>query len=48
MLLYLALIDTEEEKRKFVSLYENYRQTMYYAAYQILKNTHAAEDAVRV
>lgn len=46
MLLYLALIDTEEEKRKFVSLYENYRQTMYYAAYQILKNTHAAEDAV--
>lgn len=46
MLLYLALIDTEEEKRKFVALYENYRQTMYFAAEQILHNSHTAEDAV--
>ena len=46
MLLYLALIDTAEEERKFVYLYENYRQTMYYAAYQILKNAYSAEDAV--
>lgn len=46
MLLYLALIDTEDEKRKFVFLYEKYRQTMYYAAEQILHQPHAAEDAV--
>lgn len=46
MLLYLSLIDTEEEKRKFIWLYENYRQTMYYAAYQILQNIHSSEDAV--
>lgn len=46
MFFYLTLIDTEEEKRKFVYLYENYKQTMYYTAYQILHNVHAAEDAV--
>lgn len=46
MLIYLALIEGEEEKRKFGRLYHNYMQTMYYIAYQILKNKYAAEDAV--
>ena len=46
MLIYLSLIDGEAEKRKFERLYENYRQTMYYIAYDILKNRAAAEDAV--
>ena len=46
MFFYLTLIETEEEKRTFVYLYENYKQTMYYTAYQILHNAHAAEDVV--
>lgn len=46
MLIYLALIETEEEKRKFERLYDGYKQTMYYAAYQILQDVHMSEDAV--
>ncbi|MEF9921453.1 MAG: sigma-70 family RNA polymerase sigma factor [Anaerovoracaceae bacterium] len=46
MLFYLAMIDTEEDKRKFERIYLAYKQTMYYAANRILKNTHTSEDAV--
>lgn len=46
MLFYLAMIETEEEKRKFERIYLSYKQTMFYAANRILKNTHTAEDAV--
>lgn len=46
MLIYLALIEGEADKRKFERLYANYRQTMYYIAYGILKNRAVAEDAV--
>lgn len=46
MLIYLALIEGEEDKRKFERLYMNYRQTMYYIAYDILKDRAASEDAV--
>ena len=46
MLIYLALIEGEADKRKFERLYMNYRQTMYYIAYGILKNRAVAEDAV--
>lgn len=46
MLIYLALIETEEDKRKFERLYIEYKQTMFYAAERILKDSHAAEDAV--
>lgn len=46
MLIYLALIETEEDKRKFERVYLSYKQTMFYAAKRILKNEHTAEDAV--
>lgn len=46
MLIYLSLIETEEEKSKFEHLYINYKNTMYYVAFQILKDTHSAEDVV--
>ena len=46
MLIYLALVETEEEKRKFERIYTEYRQTMYFTAYRILNNVHTAEDAV--
>ena len=46
MLGCFALIEGEEQKRKFERLYCSYEQTMYYAAYRILKQIPAAEDAV--
>mgnify|MGYP000901804198 FL=1 len=46
MLIYLNLIDTEEEKSKFEQIYNNYRQCMFYAAKSILKDDHLSEDAV--
>lgn len=46
MLIYLNLIETEEDKRKFERIYLAYKQTMFYAANRILKNHHSSEDAV--
>jgi len=46
VLLYLSLIDSEEDKSKFERLYLAYKQQMYYAANRILKDSHLAEDAV--
>jgi RNA polymerase sigma-70 factor (ECF subfamily) len=46
MLVYLTLIDSEEDRRKFERIYTDYKQTMYYAAFRILKNIHDSEDAV--
>lgn len=44
--IYLAMLDTPEEKSKFEVLYKEYRSTMYNHAYGILKDKHLAEDAV--
>jgi len=46
MLIYLALIEIEEDRHKFERVYLSYKQTMFYAAKRILKNEHTAEDAV--
>lgn len=46
MLLYLSLLDTEEEKSKFEQLYYQYRKLMYLCAREILKDDQLAEDAV--
>lgn len=46
MLIYLSMIETEEDKSKFVLLYEKYRKLMYYVANQILKDEYLSEDAV--
>ena len=40
------MIDTEEDKRKFVVIYETYRYLMMKVALNILKDTFLAEDAV--
>lgn len=47
MLLYLSMLDTQEEKDKFTLVYEQYRQFCWYVAYQLLGDTHLAEDAVQ-
>lgn len=46
MLIYLNLLDTEEEKSKFEQIYNNYKLTMFYVAKSILKDDYLSEDAV--
>lgn len=46
MLIYLSLIDTEEDRLKFEQIYILYRQDMMKAAFHVLQNQHNAEDAV--
>lgn len=46
MLIYLQLIETEEDKSKFEEIYIEYRNLMQYLAYNRLHNKQDAEDAV--
>ncbi len=46
LMLYLSMIDTQEEKTKFERIYERYEQKMYATAYKILNNSEDAEDIV--
>ena len=46
MLIYLSLLDSEEEISKFELIYNTYKKQMYYTANNILKDSHLAEDAV--
>lgn len=46
MLIYLAMLELEEDKIKFEKIYEKYKQIMFYVANKILKDDHLAEDAV--
>lgn len=46
MLIYLNLLDSEEEISKFELIYSTYKKQMYYTANNILKDSHLAEDAV--
>lgn len=45
-MIFLMMIETEEDKRKFVVLYEKYRYLMFKVAMDILGDTFGAEDAV--
>ncbi|MDO4170239.1 MAG: sigma-70 family RNA polymerase sigma factor [Lachnospiraceae bacterium] len=47
MLAYLLTLDTQEDRQKLVLLYESYRDSLYYLAYQILHDEGQAEDAVQ-
>lgn len=46
MLVYLQLIETEEDQHKFEIIYRTYRDELYNIANDILHNSHDAEDAV--
>lgn len=46
MIIYLQMIENEEDKQRFTALYETYRGLMFYVANNLLHNTHDAEDAV--
>lgn len=45
--LFLTLIEEEEEKIKFEEAYYRYRNLMYVKAYDVLNDSHRAEDAVQ-
>ena len=47
MLIYLQMIESEEEQSKFKAIYEKYKDLMFYVANDILHNEHDAEDAVQ-
>lgn len=46
MMIYLAMIDTPEERDFFEAVYTKYRYLMLHVANKILQNHHDAEDAV--
>ena len=46
MLIYMTLIDSEEEQSKFEQIYQKYKGLMFYVANKILHNEHDAEDAI--
>ena len=46
--IYLAELNTQEDKDKFAELYEKYSRKMYHIALSILKNPVDAEDAVDI
>ncbi len=43
---YLQLIETEEDRQLFTSVYETYRRQMLFVANDILHSSHLSEDAV--
>ena len=46
MLIYLQMIESEEDKSKFLEIYNQYKYLMFSVANRILKNEYDAEDAV--
>ena len=46
MLFYLATIKDSKDRKRFISIYKNYRGLMFQVAYQILGSESDAEDAV--
>lgn len=46
MLVFLAAIDTEEDKSKFELIYNKYNNVMFWVAYGIMREKQSAEDVV--
>jgi len=46
MIVFLSLIDNEDDQKKFEILYIFYRKKMYFTANSVLHDDHEAEDAV--
>ena len=47
LLVYLAMLDTAEEKSIITNIYNQYLPMMKHIAYKILRNNESAEDAVQ-
>lgn len=48
MIYLLDMIDSADNLSKFQQIYEKYKNTMYYVAFDITKNSHDAEDIVQL
>lgn len=46
MLIYLQMIETDEDKSKFEKIYNEYRGLIYHVAYKRMQHEQDAEDAV--
>ncbi len=46
LILYLSMLETEEEKDKLEQLYINYKKLIYSIAFEYMSNSFLAEDAV--
>ena len=46
MLIYLQIIETDEEKSKFESIYKAYRGLMYHVAFERMHHEQDSEDVV--
>lgn len=46
MLIYIQMIETDEDKSKFENIYETYRGLMYYVAFRRMNHVQDAEDVV--
>lgn len=47
LLFFLAMLETEEDRKRFVELYEQCRERIEQTAKRILRNQHDSEDAVQ-
>lgn len=47
MIMYLQLIESDDDKAKFEELYVRYQRLMYFVAYKVVGNEPDAEDAVQ-
>ncbi len=47
MILFLSMLDSEEDKDKFTRIYEKYRYFLWYLANERLHDAYLAEDAVQ-
>lgn len=44
---FLAILESEDDRRKFAAVYEQYHEKMEMIALHILENQHDAEDAIQ-
>lgn len=45
-MLLFSMVENEKDLSKFQRIYDQYKNMMYWVAYDITKNTHDAEDVV--
>lgn len=45
-MIYLQLIESDDDKSKFEKIYQTYKNLMFYVAFNLLNNEQDAEDAV--
>ena len=46
MIVYLSMIETEDDRSRFEIIYHEYKRLMFYVANRILQNEYDSEDAV--